>query len=64
MAAESRKCRRCQKVLPQIQTGEDNIHPFCKRLEDLETKASQPAPETEFDRALRRYPYPNGPEAG
>ncbi len=61
---QGRDCRRCHQRLPQIQTGEDNIHPFCKRQEDLETKASIPEPETEFDRALLRYPYLNEPEAG
>lgn len=51
---KEKTCRKCQEELTQIDL---DIHPRCARQEEMELKTRKPHPESEFDRALARYPY-------
>ncbi len=57
----SRNCRKCNGVLATIHQDQE-IHPFCKKAEDLENNPGQKPMETEFDRALKRWAVVDNPE--
>lgn len=53
-------CRKCKGRLCQIDV---DIHPGCLKQEEAEKNPQNNPRESEFDKALVRYPYPNPDDA-